>query len=411
MIFVQLDEKEYKSFLDKHDLKTFLSCPNIGKMRAKDGWNYEFLGIKEKNTIIAATMLLSREEFLGKKEFYAIRGFLMDYKDTNLLKFFVSKIKNYIKKNNGFILRIDPYIIKQQRDIDGNIVENGYNNFDVISNLNKLGFSEKNNEQVKWMFVLDINGKTIDELLKDMKPNTRNYINKTFKEKLIIRDLKYEELDKFLKITDDTSERRNFSNKNLNYYKEMYNYFGKDVKFVVAELDTEEYLKKCEKELDDETKLLSSLINNNNNKGKIKNEEIKIKCIKDRINEAKKFKKIDKNIILSAGMFILYGDEIIYLYSGNYKEYMHFYAQYRIQYEMIKFGVENNYKLYNFYGISGNFDKDDSRYGVYNFKKGFNGYVVELIGEYSLPINKFYYSIYKLFNSCKKGIKKIIRKK
>lgn len=408
MNFCKLKEKEYKDFLDKHPHKTFLHTPNIGKLREKDGWNYEFLGIKKNNNIVAATMLLSRKEFIEKKEFFAMRGFLIDYNNYELLSFFVKNIKKYVKKNNGFILRIDPYLIKQERDINGDIVKDGENNFEVIKNLENLGFSEKESEQAKWMFVLDIKDKNIEQLLKEMKPNTRNSINKTFKENLVIRELSYEELDKFLKITDDTSERRNFTNKNLEYYQDMFKLFGDDVKFMVAELHTKEYLKLLEDELETENKVLSTL--NEKSAGKIKEQEIKIKGIKDRIEEAKNLVKIDDVIILSAAMFLLYGDEVIYFSSGNYKEYMHFYAQYRIQYEMIKYGTEHNFKLYNFYGISGNFDEKDSRYGVYKFKKGFNGYVVELIGEYKLPVNKSYYFLYNFINSIKSLIKKLIRK-
>ena len=90
-------------------------------------------------------------------------------------------------------------------------------------------------------------------------------------------------------------------------------------------------------------------------------------------------------------MFILYGDEIIYLYSGSYSKYMNFNAQYLIQWYMIKHGIENKYKRYNFYGITGNFDKNDKDYGVYDFKKGFNGYVEEYIGDFELPLNWYYY--------------------
>ena len=35
-------------------------------------------------------------------------------------------------------------------------------------------------------------------------------------------------------------------------------------------------------------------------------------------------------------------------------------------------------------------------YGVYAFKKGFNGRVVELIGKFDLVINKLYYYTYKV---------------
>ena len=107
--------------------------------------------------------------------------------------------------------------MKQQRDVNGDIVQSGINNKRIIENLRNLGFKERNPEQVKWMFTLDIENKTLEQILKDMKPNTRNSINKTFKENLIIRTLEYDELDKFVKITDDTSKRRNFANKGIEY--------------------------------------------------------------------------------------------------------------------------------------------------------------------------------------------------
>ena len=57
---------------------------------------------------------------------------------------------------------------------------------------------------------------------------------------------------------------------------------------------------------------------------------------------------------------------------------------------MIKYAIENNYKKYNFFGISGIFDKKDSEYGVYEFKKGFGGVVEELIGDFYLPTSILY---------------------
>lgn len=407
MNFQEITEKEYTSFLNNHPLRTFLHTPNIAKMRAIDGWEHIYLGIKNNNKIIAATMLLSRNEFASKKEFYAIRGFLIDYNNYELLKFFTTCIKKYIRKNNGFILRIDPYIMKQQRDVNGDIVQNGINNKRIIENLRNLGFKERNPEQVKWMFTLDIENKTLEQILKDMKPNTRNYINKTFKENLIIRTLKYDELDKFVKITDNTSKRRNFANKGIEYNHEMYKLFGDEVKYVIAELDTEDYLNKLNLEYEKENNTLKKL--NNSNSKKFIEQQSKVNILSKRINEALLLKEKGSKIPLAASMFMLYGYEIIYLFSGNYKEYMNLHAQYRIQYEMIKYGIENGYKIYNFYGISGNFDPDDDRYGIYAFKKGFNGTVVELIGEYDIPVNKIYYFLYKIINLSKKGIKKIIK--
>ena len=68
---------------------------------------------------------------------------------------------------------------------------------------------------------------------------------------------------------------------------------------------------------------------------------------------------------------------------------------------MLNYAVNNNYKRYNFYGISNNFDTHDKDYGIYDFKKGFNGYVIEQIGELELPIT-FHYRIHKILSSIRK---------
>ena len=113
------------------------------------------------------------------------------------------------------------------------------------------------------------------------------------------------------------------------------------------------------------------------------------------------------NIIpLSCAMFMLYGDEVIYLSSGSYKEYMQYYGQYAIQWEMIKYACDNKYKRYNFYGLFDVFDRTGKDYGVYEFKKGFNGHVEELLGEYSFVLNKKIYNIHKFIVNFKKIIKR-----
>ena len=57
--------------------------------------------------------------------------------------------------------------------------------------------------------------------------------------------------------------------------------------------------------------------------------------------------------------------------------------------------VNYGYNRYNFYGISGIFDKEDESYGVYDFKRGFTGVVEEYIGYFTLPISDMMYKMYK----------------
>jgi len=64
-----------------------------------------------------------------------------------------------------------------------------------------------------------------------------------------------------------------------------------------------------------------------------------------------------------------------------------------------------NYEWIDFYGITGCFDKDDKYYGMYEFKKGFSGNVVELVGQFELKTG-FMYNIYKIGKKIKRIIKK-----
>lgn len=75
---------------------------------------------------------------------------------------------------------------------------------------------------------------------------------------------------------------------------------------------------------------------------------------------------------------------------------MQFQSAYTIHFEGVKMAVEGNYNRYNFYGITGDFRKENPLYGLYLFKKSFGGHVVELIGEYDLIVSKFWYTVYNL---------------
>lgn len=401
MKFRELNEEEYKSFWENHPLKTFLSAIEISKLREKSNWITNYVGVEENNKIIAATMLLSHIRRFNKYEFYSPRGYLIDFNNKELVNYFTNELKKYIKEKNGYVLRIDPYVIYKERDIDGNIVENGVDNSKIVDNLLSLGFKKvpiSNFEQASWMFSLNLEGKDEDTILKEMQSSTRNKIRKAEKYGITLKELKYDELDSFQNIMEETSKRKGFSNRKIDYYQNMYNLYKDKVKYLLAELDLVEYIKKLELELKEKEEKLSKLDDVKNEKEK-NNLSIEIDSINKRIEEAKEIGK-DK-IELSCAMFILIKPEIIFLAGGNLEEYMKYDAQYILQWEMIKYGIKNGYKKHNFYGIPANINTHPKDYGIYEFKRRFNGYVEELIGEYELPISG-YYKLFKLIHKIKK---------
>lgn len=404
MKFCELSDQEFEKFALNHEQSNFFQSLYMKELLIKENREVYLLGLKDdKDNVIAATLLASSNSFMGKKTFEALKGFLIDYSNEELVLTFTNYIKKFINEHNGFRLTIDPYIVFKQRDTDANIIKDGIDNSFVKDYLLKNGFKEmKNSAQVKWTYVLDIDGKSSEELLKLCRSNTRNYINRTMnKYKLVMEELPYEKLDVFKKITQDTCDRRGFHDRSLEYYQNMYKIFKDKLKVLVTKLDCNLYIKTLEDEKNGYLDKIKNLSDSASNKKKKEIMKKDITSIDKKIEEVNLLKQEHgEYIILSGAMFVLYGNEIVYLFSGSYDEYMKYCGQYRLQWEMIKYAADNNYKRYNFYGIKDVFDKNGKDYGVYEFKKGFNGYVEELFGAYETGTN-LTYRIYTLLKSIK----------
>ena len=374
MRFINLTPTEFRKFADKSPYKSFMQTPEIATLRENQGWTPYYLGIEDGGELKAATMLVAKPTFLGKSTFLAPGGPLLDLEDTALTDFFFKNLKKYLKSHNGYTLHVDPYYELIARDRDGNPVPNGFNHQKALLGLQNLGFQPlKDPSQPLYFFVMDLAGRTEAELLADLKRNTRNHVKKAEKSGVKVRELKREELPIFKQITESTSKRRNFTDRPLSYYEQMYDLFHDkgEAMFLLAEADKTDKTDKTDKA--------------------------------DKAAKAAKAAKAD-SIPLSAAMFILYGNEVIYLFSGSDEKYMKEYnAQYAIQWYMIKYATAHGFKRYNFYGISG-LPKDGELDGIYEFKKGFDtkhGHVVELIGSYELAINHPFYHLHQLLSRLK----------
>ncbi len=405
MEFCVLEEEEFRAYLNQHPLKTFLQTPEIAHLREKSGWKKHYVGVKEHEKIVAASMMLSKQTHFGKCVFYALRGFLIDYEDVDLLAFFTKEVKKYVKRHHGYCLRMDPYYPLVERDTDGRRVEEGFDHRPLLKVFSKLGYVRVSKpEQVEWMYVLDLDV-TSDQLWQRMRTVTKRNILKAKKNGIVLREASKEEIPIVAKVIDSTSERKQFSGRTLSYYQNLYEVFAPrgEIRFMIGELHLSDYISKLEAELEDEKQILSDLELQQAKQKKKQRHMENIDHLTSSLEEAKRiFEKEGETLVLSGGVFLLYGDELLYLFGGNYKEYMKFGASYLMQWEMINYGIEHGYRRYNFYGISGTFDKKDSYYGVYDFKRGFTGYVEQLIGEFVLPVDTFFYHLFYFLHKIKK---------
>ncbi len=399
MEFITLNEKEYRKFLSTYINKTFLQSIEMANVNKTIGNEVCFLGVKKNNKIIAASLFIIKN-IKNKKMYYSPRGLLLDYNDDQLLKFYVNNIVKYVKEHKGYLIKIDPYIELYSRDGDGNKT-NEYNNEETLGKLMSLGFKYLNHSiQKKWLYVLDIKNKTKDDVFANLKGNVKNIIRKCEKIGIEIEILN-DDLTRFANIVEETAERKNFSGRNLDYYNSMKKEFKENILIVVAKLNIDKYVNKLKIELDE-------LIKNRDKikvDGKKKTNEENISIIENNINKILDTKnKFGNEIDLASSMFCFYGREVVYLFSGSKEEFLYLNAPYLIQWYIIEEAINRKYDRYNFYGIEDLSDPKIKKHGVYDFKKGFNGKVMETIGELDLYLYKKDYIISKL----KQIIKQII---
>ncbi len=427
MKLISLNKEEFKKFADKHPQITFHQTEEWANLKKVNGWESFYIGLEEKGTIKAGALLLAKKvPIIKKKMFYSPRGFLIDYQDKELLKEFTIQLKEFVKKENGIFVKIDPYVEYQERDNDGNIVENGYENKKAVENLQELGYkffgfnTMQDTLQPRWMHVIEINGRTEEEVQKDMESKTRQILRKNEKSCITTREIKREELPLFKSIMEHTGDRRDFIDRPLSYYEAMWDnlYPTGILKILVAEIDFNEFQENTKKELEETKKSLkdrtykhdNNLLKMNEKKYESSNKQDQdsIDRLEKQLEKIENYKKeFGEKKTLGTILFLVYGNEVLSLFGGTDDNLMQFQSAYTVHYAGIKYAIEHGYKRYNFYGITGDFRTENPLYGLYLFKKSFGGHVVELIGEYDLVISKFWYTTYNIMFKLYHTIKKI----
>lgn len=427
MEFKKISKEEFDKFASKHPQASFSQTSAWGDLKKVNGWESHFLALFDNKKIIAATLLLAKKLPIIKKNMcYAPRGFLIDYDNYEVLEYFTKEIKKYAKEINSIFIKIDPYISYQERDLDGNIVEDGPNNKCAFSNLEKLGYRHfgfnlmQDTLQPRWIFVTDTKDKTVEDVMKNMDSKTRQIIRKNERLCIDTRELSYDELEIFKDIMAHTGDRRNFIDRPLSYYQNMYkNLEPKGIlKILVAELHTDKLIKSLEEEIkgyqdeyDERKNKHDKGLNKMNEKKflqKQQEDEKNIERVSKRLDEIKKLNASQGDTIILGGiLFLIHGDEVLSLVGGSYEKYMEFQSAYTVHWAGCKYAIENGYSRYNFYGITGDFSEKNPLLGLYLFKRGFGGKVVELIGEFDLVISKFWYFVYKYSFKMYHGLKNI----
>ena len=144
----------------------------------------------------------------------------------------------------------------------------------------------------------------------------------------------------FKELTQKTADRLHYKDKNLNFYQTVYDVYGDDATFVFAELNFDNYIKEENEkisELDAKLAKINQKIEKYPTNDKFKRQYAEFDDQKNqhskRILKAEQQKEAagKSTVVVAGALFIQQPQEMNYLYSGTYEEYMDYYGPYQIQ--------------------------------------------------------------------------------
>lgn len=413
MFFTKLTKEEYAAFITHLPVHYTQSIEQYNyRKQHKD--DVHIVGVKDNDNVIAACLLSEARTMKIFKYFYSHKGPVLDYQNKDIVQCFFKGLNKYLKKHRTLFVLVDPYVLEAVRNADGDILRS-FDNTELITQLNKLGYKHQGysvgysqKSQIRWLSVLDVEGKSEQEVLKDMDYQTRRNIKKAQEMNVETKTLDYSETERFYNLYKKAEERHNFKFKEdpFEFFKETQKMYPEHSMLKLAYVDLNKYLQQLSQkgeQLNSGLKDIESKLADNPNSKKSKNkfEQLKqqVNSNDKKITEAQQLISEEGEILdLAAALYIYNKDEVYYLSSGSDPKFYQFNGAYCLQWDMIKFTIDNHIPRYNFYGITGDFGEEADDYGVQQFKKGFNAHVEEYIGDFIKPIHPLFYKIYQFIN-------------
>lgn len=376
----EINKKEFENFCKQSSQDNFFQSKYYAEIKRKEGYHTYFVGLDQNGNLRAATMLISKDVTIFKKRmFYAPHGFIIDYKDKNLLSLFTASIKEYIKAKKGIYIKIEPYLVLHDRTFDGTLVQGGMDNSKAIENLVDLNWRQKQGEELEdsfapsYLYQLDLKGKNEDELFEGFDKSLQDTIKRNETIGISTKKLSKNNYFKFLDIMTNSSTTKNHLDINADNFKEIYNILNKHkmIDITIAELDIDIYLQ--------------STINSKNN---VRNNPALEAQLDKQIESIKTLQyKFGHKILLGGILAVPYKKEYITLVTSTIDKFNNFNPLTTLYWETIKSAKKSGSEIYNFYGIGNSLENNNEL----NEMKKFNGKVIELIGEFDFVINEFSY--------------------
>jgi len=396
--FAILSDSEFEAFAVKHPQNSFLQSVDFARFQRARGQQAELFGIRRGGEVVAAGKLNYATTRLGYTVCECAKGPLMDYSDPELVRAVVGLLRQRATERKAAELRISPNLKYIARDEDGAEHPEIEDNRPLVAQLSGLGFQHQgldmNFVNVNWMFIKSLEGiKDAEELIMGTSYRTRKAIRKAEKNGVFLEQATLETLDDFYGALSKAGDEKGFVYRERAYYEHLLRTTSPEfTKLMMAKIDIPAYRKSITERLAAESATAAELRREVEETGS-KKKANRLKVVQDLVDSYERSLKDIERFPDSVGVatvaaihFVCYGDEVVCVIGGTVQDYIYFNGATSLYWGMMLHALEKGYARYNFYGTFGISGQDEEGHGGYEFKKGFGGEVVQLVGDFVMPV-------------------------
>jgi len=347
-LITEREKEYYNNFVASAPKGHILQSYEWGEIKGRGEWEpLRLLVEDEEGQPRAALSILKRRlPVINKTIFYAPRGPVGDIGNWGLMDFLFAEAKKLGKEHGAIFLKIDPDVpIEHETFIDY------LRTREFVPCGKGEGFE---GIQPRFVFRLDLRP-DLETLFANLHQKTRYNVRLAQKKGVEIREnCGKDELPVFYEILKETTERDKFLVRSYSYFSDLWDYLVPPgyLKLVMAYYE---------------------------------------------------------GTPIAGTLAFLFGDKAWYIYGASSNRHRNVMPNYLLQWTMIKWAKENNCTMYDFRGVPGHVGEDHPLYGLYRFKKGFNGDYTEFVGEYDQVYSPVYYRLWNVLEPLyQKNVRRLI---
>jgi lipid II:glycine glycyltransferase (peptidoglycan interpeptide bridge formation enzyme) len=363
----EIDKDTHVEFLRNYQTFSFLQLPCWAEV--KSGWKSKSVGWFDERKLVCVGLILIRNIPKTKWSlFYLPEGPVLDPDYAKNVVDWLTPLRDFAKESGAFNLKLGPQVTintwsastiksaisdnvyRQFKDVDPDRV-NPFGN-EIGTKLRNLGGKQIETDgegfgdvQPRFVFAIDVEDKTDEELLASFSQEWRRNIKKAEKSEVKVRQATFSDLETFHTLYKETAKRDKFTPRPLNYFKQMW----------------------------------KSLNENSNN-----------------LAEMRLYIAEQENICHAACLWVRVGKHVWYTYGASSTSGRELRPSNAIQWQMMRDARDAGASIYDMRGIAATLNEKSPLFGLLRFKIGTGGKVIQYVGEWDFVLKPLIYKAFRV---------------